>query len=313
MINPYATIFDKILTLHNIPCAGTDLKVYSSGNPKNPPLIILHGIADTPVSFLSTIKNLSSDLFVIAPEIRGHGVSNCPGNYTFAYLLADIINIFEFFSFDSWFMAGHSMGGHLTSQFAALYPSFCKKVAIIEGLGPPPHPQKNNPNNYLGSFRASIERIAASKNAGSRKTMPSLESAVAKLCSQHPKLNSRMAELIAEKTVKIHHDGSCIWGFDPAIFSLWSTFEKNGSKDFWPFIAAPTLIVWADHPGAYWRTLSSNYPAGWGDWSREEIQQEVLEVIPDADEIMIKDSGHMMNYDQPELLTQELRKFFVET
>ena len=65
-------------------------------------------------------------------------------------------------------IGGHSLGGHVVTWFAGLFPEMVKALLVVEGLGPPKRPHQGDDamevhtSNYTGHFaEGEMEQRAA--------------------------------------------------------------------------------------------------------------------------------------------------------
>ena len=59
-----------------VPVMDHEIHVTEWGNPKNPPLVMWHGLARTGRDFDELAAGLSSDYFIICPDTIGRGLSS---------------------------------------------------------------------------------------------------------------------------------------------------------------------------------------------------------------------------------------------
>jgi pimeloyl-ACP methyl ester carboxylesterase len=76
---------------------------------------------------------LAERLRVFAIDQRGHGLSDKPGNYSFAEVTADLAGFIEMLGLERPVIVGHSWGGCVALEFAAGYPDVPAGIALIDG------------------------------------------------------------------------------------------------------------------------------------------------------------------------------------
>ncbi len=105
---------------------GINLAVYEFGNPQGRPLIFLHGMCQ---SYLSWKKQFNDELLqdyrLIIPELRGHGVSDKPvgiKSYLKSSLWADDLHlIMEHFNLVKPVVVAWSYGGYMLGDYLSKY------------------------------------------------------------------------------------------------------------------------------------------------------------------------------------------------
>lgn len=109
------------------------------GNPKNPPILALHGWLDNANSFNYLAPYLEKDFYLIAIDLPGHGhSSHLPAGcyYHFTDALFTLVEILDALHLNKVHLLGHSMGACLASLFGGIAPQRLLSLGLIEGLGP---------------------------------------------------------------------------------------------------------------------------------------------------------------------------------
>ncbi|MFX0201108.1 MAG: alpha/beta fold hydrolase [Candidatus Hodarchaeota archaeon] len=103
-------------------------------------MICLHGRwgrAETWVDFMTTY---SERYRIIAPDQRGHGLSDKPySTYTVEEMASDIVELANILDISKCILVGHSMGGHIAAYIAANHPDRVKGLAILDKSPNGPH------------------------------------------------------------------------------------------------------------------------------------------------------------------------------
>lgn len=87
-------------------------------------VVLLHGLASNARIWELVAPLLAEQGFaVIAPDLRGHGLTDKPeGDYGFAALRQDLLEFLKNMHIDRPILAGHSWGGMITEDYAAHHP-----------------------------------------------------------------------------------------------------------------------------------------------------------------------------------------------
>ncbi len=104
--------------------------LHDSGRPGAPRLTLVHSLALDRSIWDGVIAALGGTVDILAYDCRGHGASaKPPGPYTTELFAADLRDLLGAVGWDHTFLAGASMGGSVTLQFAVSYPE------MVDGLG----------------------------------------------------------------------------------------------------------------------------------------------------------------------------------
>lgn len=86
-------------------------------------ILLLHCSSWNSEQWNSCLSELSKEYHIIAPDLRGHGRSNCPeGDYRLSDFANDIYGILDELQIDKLHIVGSSMGAEIALQFASNYP-----------------------------------------------------------------------------------------------------------------------------------------------------------------------------------------------
>jgi len=107
---------------------GVRLVGHVSGAPDAPPMVLLHGLGDDAGTWDVVGGEFARHFRVVAIDLRGHGLSDWPGTYSFELMRDDVrVNLL-----------GHSMGGTVAYLIAEKEPGRIDRL-ILEDT-PPPYP-----------------------------------------------------------------------------------------------------------------------------------------------------------------------------
>src|SRR4051812_9914358 len=104
------------------------------GDPNNPMIVLLHGLASTSHMFDLIAPALGEYFFVVAPDQRGHGLSDKPSTgYDFDTISRDLDNLLDAYGAEQTIVLGHSWGAYTALYYAATRPNRVVKIALIDG------------------------------------------------------------------------------------------------------------------------------------------------------------------------------------
>jgi pimeloyl-ACP methyl ester carboxylesterase len=111
---------------------GLDLFVRDTRSTR-PPLLCLHGRWGRGETWTDLIERYCERYRIVAPDLRGHGLSDRPvARYAAEDFARDIHELIHSLGCGPAIVVGHSMGGRIAAHFAALYPGDVKAIAILD-------------------------------------------------------------------------------------------------------------------------------------------------------------------------------------
>lgn len=281
-----------------VPLRGLNMHFRHWGDNAAPKLFMVHGWMDTSASFQFMVDNLQKEWHVIAPDLRGFGLTEYPKveSYWYPDYIADVDAILNHFSPDEPVnLLGHSMGANVAMIYAGVCPERVKKVINLEGFGLPISQTKNAPIR----MRQWLDEL---KSTPTLKHYTSEADVVARLQKTNPRLSDERAQFLAKTWSKQNEQGQWELLADPA-HKLPSPllYHADEVMECWKNITAPVLWMEASET-EIWRLFGTKEVA------RAQIDER-LQCIKQLQAEMIMDAGHMMHHDQPELLAQLIEVF----
>ncbi len=108
-------------------------------NFSKPVLMIIHGLFGSLDNWQSLAKKWSESFRVISVDVRNHGRSFHSDDMKFESLVIDLHRIIGHESVKKLHLLGHSMGGKIAMEFAAIYPDLIDSLIIVD-VSPYPYP-----------------------------------------------------------------------------------------------------------------------------------------------------------------------------
>jgi len=103
------------------------------GDRAAPPIVALHGIGGFGRRFRKLAEErLASRFRVLAPDLRGHGSSSWEPPWTIGTHVADVLETIEAAGVERAAFIGHSYGGRLILELAALEPDRLERCALLD-------------------------------------------------------------------------------------------------------------------------------------------------------------------------------------
>ena len=226
------------------------------GNESAPPLLLVHGGRDHCRNWDWAAEELRHDYHVIAPDLRGHGDSqwSLAGTYgptDFVYDIAQLVHQKELAPVA---IISHSLGGHISLQYAGIYPEMVSHLVAIEGLGPPPSRQAERAAKPVHERLAEwMDHLRGLSGRTSRR-YASIEDAFRRMQEENPHLTADQARHLTIHGADQNEDGTYSWKFDNYVRG-WPPYglAQEDIHLLWGRITCPTLLVrgtesWASDP-----------------------------------------------------------------
>lgn len=144
---------------------GVPLVVQEWGNPDGPAILLLHGFSFNAESFAGQVGDLAREYRLIAPDLRGHGLSGKPWrteDYADPDIWADdLARIAAALDLDRPLVVGWSFGGYVAANYVSRCAARCTSGMVLVGSlaglvdrPPPPDPTKTDTPPPRGDSRA---------------------------------------------------------------------------------------------------------------------------------------------------------------
>ena len=262
----------KILLLPN----GEHLAYIDMGDPKGPPVVLIHGYTDNARDWVPLIPFLNKHYRLIVVDIRGHGRSDkpecCYAKIDFAY---DIKLLFDSLHIPKADVVGHSLGSMIAQVLAEEWPDRMRRVILISSTGGPKPGTVPKKPSY--DFAAQIRQLQEPVD-------PDSPFMIEWWASPKP-VNE---EFIRRQRQDAANIPLAVWlavleqGVNPA--DLQSTLPK---------LKAPTLLIWG-----------SDDPI-----MEEEVRQSLREALPAAKVKVFAGLGHNPFWEEPEAVAKVVNGF----
>ncbi len=265
---------------------------WGADQPHDHTVLLLHGFLDAAWGWRATVEaGLQERFHLVAPDLRGHGDSDrvgAGGYYHFADYLADVHDLVKQVARKRLSIVGHSMGGSVASYYAGSFPSRIHRLALLEGLGPPPQQAPNGPERTV-TWLNGWERVRAAKP----RSYASVDEAADRLRKHDPLLGAELARELAEHGTKEDEQGRRQFKHDPLHATIGpNAFQLDAAKRFWSAITCPVLLIDGDQ---------SQFRLGDAAERAACFMQVHQETLTGA--------GHMMQRHQPAALARHLGAF----
>jgi pimeloyl-ACP methyl ester carboxylesterase len=114
---------------------GLTIHFYCTGGDNKPAIILLHGVMDNGLGWISVARDLQGRFNVIMTDARGHGqTGGSMEGFSHALLADDVAAFIRALEMEKLYLFGHSMGAMTAAMVAANYPELERVVAWREIL-----------------------------------------------------------------------------------------------------------------------------------------------------------------------------------
>jgi 3-oxoadipate enol-lactonase len=241
------------------------------------PLLFIHGLGYDRRGWGPLPALLADDFQVLLFDNRGVGESDVPeGPYAVSQMAADAVAVLDAAGVERAHVLGVSLGGYIAQDLALTYPERVRRLVLASTApgGPRSHPMPQAGLEAFGRF-PTMER-----EAGLRLMVES--SLGAHGVRERPEL---VEEIVAYRLAR----APTLAGWQAQAYAG-ATFD---AYDRVPAIATPTLVL---HGGA--------------DTVVDPRNAELLvELIPDTRVELVPDRGHLVVWEEAELLAPVVREF----
>jgi pimeloyl-ACP methyl ester carboxylesterase len=262
--------------------------------------LLLHGYMDAAATWQSVAVRLKeAGLRVLAPDFRGYGDSaRAPAGayYHFPDYVADVADLVEALVGPSpLFLVGHSMGGTVATLYSGAFPSKVRRLALLEGLGPPDNTFEGMPDRMTRWIEETRALRSRHEGANERpRSVGTREEALRRLAVNHSGVPLEVLSAHVDELSIELGGGSVGWKADP--------LHKPVSP--MPFFAAGYM--------AFARRIECPvlYLSGGKDGFSPPDAEERLRSFRSLDHHELAGAGHMMHWTRAEEVARALLAFF---
>lgn len=275
--------------------------------PEERAVVLLHGMSDMAWSMDTLAQALAPRYRCVAFDLRGHGHSDQPGAYSMLHFVADLEAALAELQIRRPILVGHSLGGHVASYHAGLYPEDCTALIVLEGMGPPAHMATEDPDARAAQLRAHIEVLRTPMR---HKPLRDLDAATERLRATHPRLDHDRARFLAREGTVAGPEGGLVWRFDLRSRDWIASVDHGRSEEVWRRVTCPVLVVTGAESWDTWWTRRALPTAGMERTRLSDDEwQERLGCFADHEWVELTEAGHLVQFDQPTRLNQVVVDF----
>jgi esterase len=248
------------------------------GSNDSPKLVFLHGLMGFSGNWRRITPAFEKDYQILTYDQRGHGRSMKPASgYEPEDYAQDLVQILDELNWEKVHLVGHSMGGRNAQNFTAQFPHRVEKL-VIEDIGPDTNPEAVQ----------RIEKIVLGAPTPFHDKKTAKEFFYNSY--QNASLGAYLYSNIEEKP-----DGTLDWRFSPK--AILDSVRLGRAQERWSELAGlkvPTLLIRGEN--------SDELP--------RDVYEKSLTLNKLIQGVEIKNSGHWVHFDQPDLFIEAIKNFF---
>ena len=279
---------------------GVRLHYETGGNGK--PVVLIHGLTASSLFFRKQIPELSRHFSVMAPDLRGHGQSECGSDHlTLARLAEDLKQLLAELRISKASLVGWSMGAHVIFEYVRNYS--CASIDKIVIIDMSPKLMKSADWSYgmAGIFSRKPGDFGHEDNLFLLSVMlrdwETYSRVVAQRILNRSLYNEKM-EFDADADFKGKSD--LPWLYEQAkknnacvIAAFWIAMMTQDYRPVLKDLVVPCLLAYG--------TESNYYPPGNYDYMQKQI--------PDARVVPFEGCGHALHLQDPNAFNRTLLDF----
>lgn len=259
-----------------------------AGPPDAPPIVMLHGLGATNASLLPCIADLARDHRVIAPDLPGFGQSAAPSaSYAPAWFAAWVVALQHELGARRAVLLGNSLGGRIALETALNHPTSVRGAVLLA-----PSPAFRRLRQWIPAIRLLRPELA---NLPLPLTHRVVVEAVRAMMSDPDRLPTPWYDAAADECVRVFRSRAHRVAFFAVARQIFveDAWGRNGFWDRLPGLQPPALFLWGDRD----RLVPSSFA------------RHVADALPQATSIVLEDSGHVPQFEHPELTMRLVREF----
>jgi pimeloyl-ACP methyl ester carboxylesterase len=250
------------------------------------PVILIHGFGGSMWHWEYQYHLLAQSYRVIIPDLIGSGLSDKPETiYSPEHLVQFFLDFMESLGIKQATLIGNSMGAGLAMAIALDHPEYVNRLVLISGF--PAHVEASVASPQYRQFlryRPPLWLATIGNNIAGRGTTERLLKEIV----YQPEL---ISPSIVERSFHNRQRGGLLSPLYSLLDHIDNWEERYGQR--LSNISHPTLLLWGDHDRVF--------PL--------EVGKQVRTLLPRAEWHVIPDSGHLPQWEQPQVVNSHIFSF----
>jgi pimeloyl-ACP methyl ester carboxylesterase len=281
-----AVSIEGSLRFRRIETAKGRLSISEAGS--GPPVLLIHGLGATKVSFLPTVAALAGSHRTIAVDLPGFGDSAKPirAAYDAPYFASAMIALLDALQIDCADVVGNSMGGRIAIELGLQFPARVRRLGLLA-----PSLAWLKPRPWAPYLRLVMPQLGLIQPAPRALVEPIIRSLI-------PGGREGWTAAGIDEFLRVYLTPRGRAAFYAAARNIYLE-EPYGPAGFWtrlPELVPPTLFVWGRRDPLV--------PA--------RFAQHVRQALPRAEHLVLN-CGHVPQLESPQAAHAALKRFFGST
>lgn len=253
---------------------------YTEIGDAGPRILFLHGLFGQGKNWTSVAKALADRARVIMIDLPNHGRSSWTQSMTYAEMATAIADVLSSGSDEPLNVVGHSMGGKVAMAMALLRPHLVQRLVVAD-IAPVRYERISGFADYVMGMRSIDLRRLSTRGEADQALQHYVPDAVVR------------AFLL--QNLRRDPSSESGWRWQMNLSLLGGKLSDLGD---WPDLATPPYegpVLWV--------------AGGRSDYILPEYGPAMRTLFPHTQLITIKNAGHWVHSDQPEIFVAALRRF----
>ena len=201
------------------------LHVHEWGEADAPPLFCMHGVTSWGGRYRKLAEEALGGFHVVAPDLRGHGLSTWDPPWNLGTQVADLIETFDAHDVERADVVGHSWGGRLALELAARRPERVARLVLLDPVvWVPPH--------------IALERA---EDARADRAFASVDDAIADRLGNNPLTDPVLVAEDVPGQLELGEDG--LWRGRYARSAVVAAYGEMAKRPALDKVAAPAMLI----------------------------------------------------------------------
>ncbi len=245
------------------------------------PLVLLHGVSASLNTWDGWEEKLNGDFRIIRLDLPAFGLTgpNPKNDYSIDFYVNFMKSFLDKLNVESCFMAGNSLGGYITWNFAAANPEMVKKMILLDAAGYP----------FVAETTPFIFKVAQSRIAPYFK-------------------NFTTRYLVSKIINEVYDDRSKV---TPEVVDRYYNYAlREGNRD--AFLSVVSKLDFSQYE--ILKTLKTPALIMWGErdrWVKPEYGRRFNKDLEHSELIMYPGVGHIPMEEIPDQTAEDARKYLL--
>ncbi len=281
---PLAELTEKYTDETSKFMAVDDLVIHYRDEGTGPTLVLLHGVASSLHTWDDWVERLAPHYRILRIDLPGHGLTGLDPTverYEIAYMIDKLEKFLNKLSIDDIYLAGNSLGGYISWNYALHRPDRVKKMVLLDAAGFP----QDMP--FIMNFTA-LPVIGEIAGVAMPKIFVDMN------------INAAFgdSDKVTDELQQRYFDLTMRQGNREALVNVFRTMKEQSQNphlgDRVKEITIPTLLMWGDQD----------------EWVPLEIMQQFHQALANSQTIVYEGVGHMPMEELPVQTSRDAHGFF---